>query len=179
MKLSITKKAKGGKSVKGRLPKPDVLKEAQGTLKKSRVNHSQAKFGVPEKFPAPPSTLNVYGKRYWRKIGPKLKETGLYTEGDFTALELLCAAYGDWVQAQKDAEVSGRVAFGKNGVPFQHPHVSMANQAWKRVQEMLGRFGLTPAERSRVKAFTPAEKTKSLAESLFAEARAKVEGGDE
>ena len=78
--------------MRGRLPKPDALKEAQGTLKKSRVNHSQAKFEVPDRFPSPPRTLNEYGKKYWRALGPRLKEVGLYTEGDYTALELLCSA---------------------------------------------------------------------------------------
>ena len=38
------------------LLRSDVIKEAQGTLKKSRVNNSQAKFAVPVAHPKPPST---------------------------------------------------------------------------------------------------------------------------
>ncbi len=177
MRLSITQRVKGGRGVRGRLPKPDALKEAQGTLRKVRVNNSQAKFAVPDSFPKPPATMNVYGKRLWRALGPKLKDVGVYTEGDYNAFELLCMAYGDMIKARKDLAKSGTVVITDKGTVYQHPNVGIANQAWKRVQEMLGRFGLTPAERSRVKAFSPAEKTASLAESLFAAARAQVEGG--
>lgn len=163
--------------MRGRLPKPDALKEAQGTLKKIRVNNSQAKFAVPVNQPKPPMTLNLYGRRLWKEMLPKLIETGLYTEGDYNALELLCAAYGDWIQARRDLVQSGNIATSIKGGIFQHPNVGIANQAWTRVKVMLGQFGLTPAERTRVKAFSPAEKGKSLADSLFAAARQKVEEG--
>lgn len=162
--------------MRGRTPLPDSLKEAQGTLKKSRVNESQARFEVPKDFPKPPITLNLYGKRLWKEMLPKLVETGLYTDGDYQALELLCMAYGDLIQARKDLKQSGTVVITDKGTVYQHPNVGIANQAWTRVKMMLGQFGLTPAERTRVKARTPEEKRGSLAESLFASARAKVEG---
>ena len=167
---------RGGANMRGRLPKPDVIKEAQGTLKKSRVNNSQAKFAVPVAHPKPPSTLNIYGKRLWKELIPKLIETGLYTEGDYQALELLCMAYGDMISARKELQKTGTIVVTEKGTVYQHPNVGIANQAWTRVKLMLGEFGLTPAERTRVKALSPAEKTKSLADSLFAAAFAKVEG---
>ena len=163
--------------MRGRLPKPDALKEAQGTLKKIRVNNSQAKFAVPANQPKAPLTLNLYGKRLWKEMLPKLIETGLYTEGDYNALELLCMAYGDMIAARKALRVSGNIVETDKGTIYQHPNVGIANQAWTRVKLMLGQFGLTPAERTRVKAFSPVEKGKSLADSLFAAARAKVEEG--
>lgn len=177
MSGNITIVVKGGVGVRGRLPKPDSLKEAQGTLKKIRVNHSQARFDVPADFPKPPTTMNIYGKRLWRALGPKLKEVGLYTEGDYNALELLCMAYGDMIAARKALAKSGNIVLTDKGTVYQHPNVGIANQAWNRVKLMLGQFGLTPAERTRVKAMSPGEKSKSLAESLFTEARIAVEGG--
>lgn len=168
-----------GEGVRGRLPKPDALKEAQGTLKKSRVNHSQAKFAIPDNNPKPPATLNLYGKRLWKELLPKLMQTGLYTEGDYQAFELLCMAYGDMISARKELQKTGTVVVTEKGTVYQHPNVGIANQAWTRVKLMLGQFGLTPAERTRVKALSPGEKTKSLADSLFAAALVKVEGGDE
>ena len=169
---------KGGDGVKGRTPLPDVLKEAQGTLKKSRVNQAQARFGAPTSNPSPPATLNIYGKRLWKEMLPKLLEVGLYSEGDHQAFELLCMAYGDLIQARKDLKESGTIVVTENGTVYQHPNVGIANQAWNRCKLMLGQFGLTPAERTRVKARSPEEKNKSLADSLFAAARAKVEEGD-
>lgn len=169
---------KGGVGVRGRTPLPDALKEAQGTLKKSRVNHAQARFDVPKDSPKPPTTLNLYGKRLWKEMLPKLIETGLYTEGDHQAFELLCMAYGDLIQARKDLKESGTIVVTEKGTVYQHPNVGIANQAWNRCKLMLGQFGLTPAERTRVKARSPEEKNKSLADSLFAAARAKVEGED-
>ena len=175
MRQNITREAKGG-VVRGRTPLPDALKEARGTLKKSRVNQSQARFDVPKTTPKPPATLNLYGKRLWKEMLPKLVETGLYTEGDHQAFELLCMAYGDLIQARKDLKESGTIVITDKGTVYQHPNVGIANQAWNRVKLMLGQFGLTPAERTRVKARSPEEKRGSLAESLFAAAREKVEG---
>ncbi len=178
MRQNITREAKGG-VVRGRTPLPDALKEARGTLKKSRVNQSQARFDVPKTTPKPPATLNLYGKRLWKEMLPKLVETGLYTEGDHQAFELLCMAYGDLIQARKDLKESGTIVITDKGTVYQHPNVGIANQAWNRVKLMLGQFGLTPAERTRVKARSPEEKRGSLAESLFAAAREKVEGETE
>lgn len=178
MRQNITREAKGG-VVRGRTPLPDALKEARGTLKKSRVNQSQASFDVPKTTPKPPATLNLYGKRLWKEMLPKLVETGLYTEGDHQAFELLCMAYGDLIQARKDLKESGTIVITDKGTVYQHPNVGIANQAWNRVKLMLGQFGLTPAERTRVKARSPEEKRGSLAESLFAAAREKVEGETE
>ena len=178
MRQNITREAKGG-VVRGRTPLPDALKEARGTLKKSRVNQSQARFDVPKTTPKPPATLNLYGKRLWKEMLPKLVETGLYTEGDHQAFELLCMAYGDLIQARKDLKKSGTIVITDKGTVYQHPNVGIANQAWNRVKLMLGQFGLTPAERTRVKARSPEEKRGSLAESLFAAAREKVEGETE
>ena len=179
MSESTVRKVKGGARVRGRTPLPDTLKEAKGTLKKSRVNQAQAKFDVPDGNPNPPATLNLYGKRLWKEMLPKLIETGLYTEGDHQAFELLCMAYGDLIQARKDLKESGTIVVTEKGTVYQHPNVGIANQAWNRCKLMLGQFGLTPAERTRVKARTPDEKGKSLADSLFAAARAKVEGDGE
>jgi len=179
MSGNTVKKAKGGAAMRGRTPLPDALKEAQGTLKKSRVNQAQAKFDVTDDNPKPPVTLNLYGKRLWKEMLPKLIEAGLYTDGDHQAFELLCMAYGDLLQARKDLKESGTVVVTEKGTVYQHPNVGIANQAWNRCKLMLGQFGLTPAERTRVKARTPEEKGKSLADSLFAAARAKVEGETE
>lgn len=176
MNGNIIKKVKGGEGVRGRKPLPDVVKEAQGTLKKSRVNNSQAVFDVPNTFPKPPMTLNLYGKRLWKALGPQLVEVGLYTEGDRNALELLCMAYGDMIAARKALALSGNVVITDKGTVYQHPNVGIANTSWRMVKDMLAQFGLTPAERSRVKALSPTDKTHSLAENLFAQARAKVEG---
>lgn len=178
-KPNITQRVKGGVGVRGRTPLPDALKHAQGTLKKSRVNHAQARFDVPKIDLKPPMTLNTYGKRLWKEMLPKLIETGLFSDGDYQAFELLCMAYGDLIQARKDLKQSGTVVITEQGTVYQHPNVGIANQAWNRVKLMLGQFGLTPAERSRVKARTPEEKRGSLADSLFAAAREKVEGGTE
>lgn len=177
MKQSTTRPAKGGVGVRGRKPVPDAIKEAQGTLKKSRVNNSQAVFDVPEEFPKAPSTMNLYGKRLWRELGPQLKEAGLYSDGDYNALELLCMAYGDMVAARKALMKSGNIVLTDKGTVYQHPNVGIANTSWKQVKDMLTQFGLTPAERTRVKALSPKDKSHSLADSLFDQARKKVEGG--
>lgn len=169
----------GGDVARGRPPLPTAVKEAQGTLEKSRVNNNEARFDVPEVFPKPPLTLNSSGKKLWKELGPRLKEAGLYSEGDYTALELLCAAYGDWIAARKEIKITGMVIYTDTGSAYQHPLVGIANTNWKMIKEMLAQFGLTPAERTRVKALSPSERASSLAETLFAKARDRVEEGKE
>lgn len=164
---------------RGRPPLPTAVKEAQGTLEKSRVNNDEARFAIPEVFPKAPLILNAPGKKLWRELGPRLKEAGLYSDGDYTALELLCAAYGDWIEARKSIKVTGTVIYTITGSAYQHPLVGIANTNWKMIKEMLAQFGLTPAERSRVKALSPIERASSLAESLFSKARERIEEGKE
>jgi len=119
--------------------------------------------------------LNAEGKREWRRIVGILVECGLFTEIDRAALAMYCQAWGRWVEAERRVRKTGGevLVSESSGNYYQNPHFHVANKAWDQLYRMLGQFGLSPAERSRVQAVTAGEREPSLAELLFSE----VEGG--
>ena len=169
--MSANTNTKGGDAtVKGRKPVPTAIKEAKGTLRKDRQNFNEAKFDAPDKMPKPPTTLHTEGKKLWKLFGPILLERGLFSEGDAIAFEMLCQSYGTMVEARKKIKEDGLYLTSPKGYTYVHPANGVANTAWTQVQKMLGEFGLTPAERSRVMATLKSDtqvKRKALADFLF------------
>jgi len=60
---------------------------------------------------------------------------GLLTDCDRLALALLCEALAEWIEA---------------GDTIAHPAVAQQADAARRVQSLLGEFGLTPSARAKV-----------------------------
>ncbi len=153
--------------MRGRKPVPTVLKQERGTYRADRTVSNEAQFPVNDRMPSPPDTLNEYGQQVWRAYGKMLLDAGLLTKGDYIALELLCQAYGRWIEAEKQVAKHGTVLKSKtSGNLFQNPYLSVANRAWEQVKKMLAEFGLTPAERTRVAAMLQDEE-QDLASILF------------
>jgi P27 family predicted phage terminase small subunit len=72
------------------------------------------------------------------------------------------------VEAEKMVAKTGEVLVAKgSGNFYQNPYFHVANKAWDQLRAMLGQFGLSPAERSRVRALAVNENEPSLAEVLF------------
>ena len=151
----------------GRKPIPTEIKRMRGTLQPSRMNKSEAQFPIPGKMLAPPGDLSDEGSDLWRSIGKVLLDVGLFTYGDRIALELLCVAYGRMKYAnRKVEETGGGVLEADNGNLYHNPWLAVANKSWEQVKGMLGEFGLTPAERTRVIAAIEQEED-DLADLLF------------
>ncbi len=169
--MSESIEMKGGvETVKGRPPVPTAIKKAKGTYRKDRVVANEAKFVMPKEMPKPPSYLNTFGKKLWKLLGELLLERGLFSEGDALAFEMLCDSYGIWRVAMKDLKVHGLILESEKGYRYVNPANGVKNTAWAQMQKMLGQFGLTPAERTRVMASLSEDKMpkrKELAEMLF------------
>ena len=154
--------------MKGRKPVPTAIKQLRGTFREDRAVSNEAEFDIPQRMPSPPEELNPDGEALWRSLGKRLLDRGLFTHGDYVALELLCVAYGRMKEANRMVAKTGTVHLSKNGNYFQNPYLGVANRAWDQVKSMLAEFGLTPAERTRVlAAIRENEKEESLAELLF------------
>lgn len=152
----------------GRKPVPTAIKELKGTARSDRVLRNEAKFPVPERMLRVPSGLNEYGEELWRDLGKLLLDAGLFTYGDKIALEMLCMAYGRMKYANEEMQKKGgEVLEGASGNLYQSPWLNIVNRAWDQVKHMLGEFGLTPAERTRVSALVASEQEDSLASALF------------
>jgi len=130
------------------------------------VNTAEPRFRVPERTPRPPAFLTDSAAEVWRDLGKLLREAGLFTVVDRYALAMFCAVAGRWIEAERKLQDTGPVLVAESGNLYQNPWLCIANRAWGQMRQMLSEFGLTPAERSRLKV-TMAEDEPSLAEMLF------------
>ena len=155
----------------GPKPKPSVLKKLHGTYRADRVVPNEARFDVPIRMPSPPESLSEDGAKLWRSVGKMLLNAGLYTAGDFIALELMCMAYGRMKEAERLMVDEGMVLKSNLGGMYQSPYLAIVNRSWEQVRSMLAEFGMTPAERTRVMSTGDNHKEVDLADQLFAEVR--------
>jgi len=93
---------------------------------------------------------------------------------DRYALAMFCAVAARWMKAEREVERLGVILVAESGNLYQNPWLHIANKAWVQMRQMLSEFGLTPAERSRLKV-TVGEDEPSLAEMLF---QMSVDDGD-
>ena len=161
----------GHKGKQGRKPKASTIAE--------RLRGQDQAEPERRRMPAAPGYLSGVAKSEWRRMGRMLRDAGLLSDLDTTALALYCTAYANHVDAQ--AMLQGPVGFcpncdpreereGKAGcVPPFHslaeygrvikgrlgkvgpsPYVALADKAMTQMVRILGEFGMTPASRSRI-----------------------------
>ena len=160
--------------MRGRKPKPTSIKVLSGNPGRRPVNTAEPRFHVPERTPRPPAFLSDSAAEVWRDLGRLLREAGLFTVVDRYALAMFCAVTARWIEAERKVQQAGPVIVSESGGLYQNPWLCVANKAWGQMRQMLSEFGLTPAERSRLKAVTTEEEP-SLAEMLF---QMSVDNGD-
>ena len=161
--------------MRGRKPKPTAIKVLAGNPGRRPVNQAEPRFHVPERTPSPPAFLSDSAAEVWRDLGKLLRDAGLFTVVDRYALAMFCAAAGRWMEAEHKLKETGPVLVSREtGNLYQNPYLHIANKAWGQMRQMLSEFGLTPAERSRLKAIV-ADEEPTLAEMLF---QMSVDDGD-
>jgi P27 family predicted phage terminase small subunit len=151
---------------RGRKPKPTNLKKLAGNPGKRPLNENEPQPLVPDHTPRVPRYLNEYGKKEWRWLVKVLKDLGLYTVVDRTALAMYCQAYGRWREAEEKVSQEGAVLVSEEGNYYQSPWLHTANRAWDQMKAMLPEFGLTPSARSRLEV-AARDKGEDLASILF------------
>ncbi len=150
--------------MRGRPPKPTRLKILAGNPGKRKL---------PEKEPQPraetptmPAWLSAEAKQEWRRIVPELQALGLLTIVDRVALASYCQAWAELVIATQLLSKEGRVVFSdiisRSGEyvgtkQALHPAVRMQRDAFARVKQFIGEFGLTPASRTKVRGEKPSD----------------------
>ena len=71
---------------------PTEVKEAQGTLKKSRILEDEVSFSLCDGVPDPPNSLDNYGEAVWNSSATELEQRRLLFKTDLPALETYCTA---------------------------------------------------------------------------------------
>jgi P27 family predicted phage terminase small subunit len=162
----------------GRPALPDAIKDAQGTLQKSRVNQQQPRPPAMELGVDPPAWLRGAKRRQaWSELVKLLTDQKVLTVMDPIALGLLVDAFGDYLEAGDviAGRRCGRCGLALHtkatracqlpapGRPYYttvtpagslmirpHPAVALRDQARRTLMNLLSRFGMDPSSRARI-----------------------------
>lgn len=152
----------------GRPRKPTHLKVVAGTDQPCRTNKAEPK--PARERPSPPSWISDHAKTAWGEACVILDGMKVLTRADVFAMVGLCEAIADLRKYREalaqDAVLpdgnGGSVVIAKGGEPTYvsvgksgalmkaRPEVAMIADADRRLAMWLSRFGLTPADRTRV-----------------------------
>jgi len=137
-------------------PTPTPIRIAKGNPGRRPLPAAEA---TPEPLAdlTPPEFLNDEAKAHWATLAPMLRDLGLLTVLDHTALAMMCESIARWKEAERHLRKHGLVVLSgsNNRMPIVNPYLSISRQAQKQVYGLLSEFGLTPATRSRVTAAIP------------------------
>jgi len=145
--------------MQGRKPKPTNLKVLHGNPGKRAINKDEPQGEVVDADLPPPDHLGDLAKECWTHMVSMLAGSQVITELDLHGLELYCAAYQNWRDAQqKVIELGSIVKSPKSGYPVQSPYFAISNKAHEQMVKLAAEFGLTPSSRSRVTKVAPKKK---------------------
>jgi P27 family predicted phage terminase small subunit len=136
--------------VRGRKPKPTVLKIREGNPGKRALNDREPTpaDGVPDR----PEMLIGEAAAEWDRVSQVLAEMGLLTRADRSALAAYCTAYARWLQAEEQVAKFGTIVKSpEKGFPMKSPYLTVADQALETMRKFMVEFGLTPSSRSRIR----------------------------
>jgi len=147
----------GTKGNSGRPRKPTHLKYIQGTLQKCRQNPKEPKPDIA--MPKAPKGLNAEVKKVFNELAELTYKMGVLSEFDVVALEICSRAVVEYRIASDALLKEGPdIKYStKDGKPVivRTSNVVWAESSFKRASSMLAKFGLTPADRSRVELLNP------------------------
>jgi len=149
-------------------PKPIAEKKLGGTYRPDRAKGAiEERFKPLTRMPKPPSELNDLAVEIWYDVGKQLLNAELFKAIDMVSFAMFCAEVGKWREAEQHIKDEGLTYIPPRGrLPKMSPWVNVSSMAFEKIRRFFGEFGLTPAERSRIK-FTDAKEPDSLADKLF------------
>lgn len=155
----------------GRPRKPTELHVLNGNpSKKKDLGKNEPKPAPIVETPKPPTWLNKYAKKEWKRLAPGLTRIGLLTEADIGSFVMLCQSYGRWEEYERDVEKNGSTYIyinkggGENEV--ERPQTKLAHKAYERYKALCTEFGVTPASRTRIEV-RPEEQEQDPMEELL------------
>lgn len=142
---------------RGRPAKPLEQHRDDGTYRRDRHGHSRTlavRVSAADALAfGPPAHLNAKQAAAWRDVVEPITDSGMLTEADLPALEMMAVALATFRLA--DAELKRPVAKGgglfvasPNGYRIAHPAFAIREKAAGEFRAWAARFGLTPADRA-------------------------------
>jgi P27 family predicted phage terminase small subunit len=140
--------------VNGRPPKPTLIKAAEGNRGHSRRGNPNEKLAnepTPLRgYPECPDALQGDAREAWAFLTEQIAAMNLDHMPDAYALEMACAAFGAYRDAQRKINEKGILTVAKTGWEQQSAAVPVAMSARKEFLVFCNHFGLTPAARARL-----------------------------
>jgi P27 family predicted phage terminase small subunit len=137
-------------SVRGRKPKPTVLKLLNGNPGKRPINKAEPK-PEPLATDCPDELSSDDAKSEWERTIIPAIHRGQITSADRVFAIAHCELWATWRSQLSDAARHAHVvAVGKNSHPTPNPARGMANKTFLLLAKVDAELGLTPASRSRV-----------------------------
>lgn len=144
---------------RGRPRKPDEQKKREGTYRPDRDDQFEADSAIPDPPPMLTDTsggdlLNEWRRRgmnHWNRLTEFLSEASLISRLDGDALALLCFAFVEYEEADKEVAMYGLTVMSDKGGVYQHPAVGVRTNAWKKILRLCREFGMTPSARASLK----------------------------
>ena len=140
--------------------------ELKGADKKNpaRLNVRKPEPEPPKGKAIAPRWLSARGKKAFKELAKLTDGMGVLTVADHLALVMICDAYADYMDADERVKADGMTYKIENreGVVVikVNPAATLKADAWRRVMIGLGKFGMTPSERSNVSITKPKRKNK-------------------
>jgi P27 family predicted phage terminase small subunit len=139
--------------MRGRKPTPTHLKLVRGNPGKRPLNESEPK--PTRERPSAPAHLSDRAREAWGYVSGVLDRMGILTEADTIAVEMLCEAYADYLEARETLKKYGsnyyETTSAKGGTMLRsHPAVAVMQDADRRIKAWTAEFGMTASARSRV-----------------------------
>ena len=133
--------------IRGRKPKPTLLREIQGNPGKRPLNRNEPQ---PGELMAPPADLcEVARSKWFDQI--RLECWGLMvTAADADMLEQYCRLHAELKKAEAKVAEYGELVKSPNGFPCLSPWLCIVNKRRSEMRKIAGEFGGMPSSRTRL-----------------------------
>jgi len=140
----------GASGRSGRKPKPVERKLVAGNPGKRALNRAAPQFGEVVDIDPPADWKPGPARDRWLHLAPLLCAQGVLQATDIQNLEVYCAAYGRFRQAEQHMAEHGVVIRDKRGRFAKNPAATVANEAARRMATFGALLGLDPSSRQRL-----------------------------
>jgi P27 family predicted phage terminase small subunit len=133
----------------GRKPLPTSIKLASG-IRAARIPTGEP--NSPQGQPEAPAHFDDYEREGWITFVRDVDKLGLLSTVDGHAAGIYAMAYGGARHDRDDIKANGRYITGAHGGKVLNPAVTSLNQNIRSMLSVLSSYGLTPSDRSRLRA---------------------------
>lgn len=146
--------------------KPRSQKIIEGTFRPDRNPKSEPDVTPLSDIPKPPSGLNRWARKAWKRLAPELVDSGVLTQVDLLAFEACCIQFGIAKELEYrmthwpviDPETGETVRIRKQSIADYlrgrnsqtMPEYTAMRQAYAQFKTLAEQFGITPASRNRI-----------------------------